>query len=729
MNSPPGSKPILVDSGLASIEVETEVVVFDLELDLSLDRYNEAVAIAELAAYYGINASLVSVSAEVVTIERRRLTSSNDTTATQRLRLSVTIFVPTVVNTEAAGDGSLLTIGVEADASSPDHSTAERFASQLAQLNSAEGAGLSLLGANATLTREVHIKTVTQQVQENCPAGHWCSAGLKVECPQDTYQPLIDQIYAGACQKCPEFASSLPGSAHKSDCRCVEGYYDAINRLEDVACLPCPFGSVCQTSGSTLSTLPLLPGYWRTSNGSSDLRRCPDASSPDTTACANVDGLLCKPWTTGPYCSLCNLTDGSRYFDVSQSACMPCGDTAAMSLAPIVIIIIAVLLLLCWCSWKQPCKYLRTVGGRALSPMRAPVKQMITFYQALPFWHAAPVFYPLLTSVSPAFAQIATRVEAVFGVSMPASVAALFQALDTLNLSIDAFGLKMSCLQLGSFFNQLLFLVLMPYVFGLLILTCSMAVEIVTKGKATSLKAGLIRAVPYLLCLAFFAFPMVSSRAFQAFNCEVFDDGSRFLKVDYALDCDGVEYDRVAYLAWLAIALYPVCIPLVCLALLLSARKAILNEQPTALSRSLALLHRDYKPSMYWWEMVETGKKARDSLLTTLTPPPALSDHPCVCSCSSSASACLSVLAPRCNSSLASSFPLSSSSLHPLPSRSNAESMITLACFATSHWLWSCSSAWCSRWVFSLKTLINWVSCLMSSETCTHTTQPSSPSR
>ena len=50
---------------------------------------------------------------------------------------------------------------------------------------------------------------------------------------------------------------------------------------------------------------------------------------------------------------------------------------------------------------------------------------------------------------------------------------------------------------------------------------------------------------------------------------------------------------------------------------------------------------------------------------------------------------------------MASSFPLSSSSLHPLPSRSNAESMTTLACFATSHWLWSCSSAWCSRWVLS----------------------------
>ena len=394
VNSPPGSKPILVNSGLASTDVEMEVVVFDLKLEMSFDKYNEAVAIAELAAYYGINASLVSISAEVVTIERRRLTGSNDTTKLQQLRLSVTILVPGDLDAEAAGSFIHVTAGGNADSRGPDFSTAERFASHLSQLNSAEGAGLSLLGANVTLTQDVQIRTVTQQVQESCPAGYWCSAGLKVECAQDTYQPLINQIYAGACHKCPEFASSLSGSARKSDCRCVEGYYDAINRLEDVVCLPCPFGSVCQTSGSTLSTLPLLPGYWRTSKSSSDLRRCPDASSTHTTVCANANGFTCKPWTTGPYCSLCNLTDGSRYFDLSQSACIPCGDTAAMSLAPMVVIIIVALLLVCWCSWKQPCKYLRVVGGRALSPMRAPVKQMITFYQALPLWHAAPAIVP-----------------------------------------------------------------------------------------------------------------------------------------------------------------------------------------------------------------------------------------------------------------------------------------------------------------------------------------------
>ena len=192
---------------------------------------------------------------------------------------------------------------------------------------------------------------------------------------------------------------------------------------------------------------------------------------------------------------------------------------------------------------------------------------------------------------------------------MPASVASLLDVFDVLNLSIDALGLPLSCVQLGSFFDQLLFLVLSPCVLGLLVLAYSMASEVYAKRSAASLKAGLIRALPYLLHLLFLVVPLVSSRTFQAFDCEEFDDGTRFLRIDYSLDCKGAEYDRVVSLAFVAIILYPVCIPLIYLTLLLSARKAILTEQPTDLSRSLSFLDQDYKPSMYLWEMVETSKK------------------------------------------------------------------------------------------------------------------------
>ena len=210
---------------------------------------------------------------------------------------------------------------------------------------------------------------------------------------------------------------------------------------------------------------------------------------------------------------------------------------------------------------------------------------------------------------------------------MPAYVASLLHVLDVLNLSIDAFGVPLSCLQLGSFFNQLLFLVLMPCVLGLLILVCSMAAEVLAKRTAASLKACLTQALPYILYVLFFAFPLVSSTAFQTFDCEEFDGGStRFLRADYSLDCNSAEYGRVVYLAWVAIALYPVCVPLLYLMLLLTARKAVLAEQPTALSRGLVFLHQDYTPSMFWWEIVEISKKVRCHLCR-----PKVAEPHCVC--------------------------------------------------------------------------------------------------
>ena len=184
---------------------------------------------------------------------------------------------------------------------------------------------------------------------------------------------------------CTDNAIAAAGSSSVSACKCVKGYYDAIDDPIDVECHPCPIGSACEELGSTLALLPLLPGYWRTSNQSSDLRRCPDASLQDKSACANINGQPCKPWTTGPYCRVCNVTDGSRYFDSGQSACVECGDIAATLLAVLIGITLAVLCLSCWCSVRRPCKRLRSLAYQTLLKTRAPLKQLITLYQARGF--------------------------------------------------------------------------------------------------------------------------------------------------------------------------------------------------------------------------------------------------------------------------------------------------------------------------------------------------------
>ena len=239
---------------------------------------------------------------------------------------------------------------------------------------------------------------------EPCPMGSWCSAGQAIPCVVNTYQPAINRTYAGACQPCPRFAESGESSVSIEDCKCQQGYYDSRNSsaaaADDFSCKPCPLGSECKESGSTLALLPLRPGYWRTNNDSSDLRRCPDASSPDT-ACANANAGPCKPFTTGQYCRVCNVTDGSRYFDSGQSACVECGDRAASSLATLAGIILAVLLLICWCGWRQPCKRLRIMTYQGLQKIRAPLKQMFAFYQVCQDPCVKRVLSPTLTTPSP----------------------------------------------------------------------------------------------------------------------------------------------------------------------------------------------------------------------------------------------------------------------------------------------------------------------------------------
>jgi len=40
--------------------------------------------------------------------------------------------------------------------------------------------------------------------------------------------------------------------------------------------------------------------------------------------CHSLVCQVCEEWTSGPYCTLCNVSDGSRFY--SESRCKPCKD-------------------------------------------------------------------------------------------------------------------------------------------------------------------------------------------------------------------------------------------------------------------------------------------------------------------------------------------------------------------------------------------------------------------
>ena len=104
-------------------------------------------------------------------------------------------------------------------------------------------------------------------------------------------------------------------------------------------------------------------------------------------------------WLKGPYCRICNVTDGSRYYDAGASECLPCDDSdIATTLAILGVGIAIVLLLLVWCGWSKPYDRLplglrirwRKMAHESLLAMRAPTKQMLAFYQASQLRIACP---------------------------------------------------------------------------------------------------------------------------------------------------------------------------------------------------------------------------------------------------------------------------------------------------------------------------------------------------
>jgi len=106
------------------------------------------------------------------------------------------------------------------------------------------------------------------------------------------------------------------------------------------------------------------------------------------------------------------------------------------------------------------------------------------------------------------------------------------------------------------------------------------------------------------LKLGFVSYPLMTNMAFEAFSCYQFTK-SQWLKVDVAIQCGSAKHRDAKILAWIAIVMYPIGLLLIYGSLLFSARHAIMTNRPTALSRAIAFLYREYEPSFFWWELVE----------------------------------------------------------------------------------------------------------------------------
>ena len=435
---------------------------------------------------------------------------------------------------------------------------------------------------------------------EACPKGHWCSSGKRISCGVGTYNDVSGATDQSFCTPCPP-ASSTSGEGHTriEECVCNEQYYAPPG---GVTCKRCPVGSNCRQPGVSLENLPLLLGYYRTSGASDDLRRCPDFG--ERSGCvggvANGEGP-CRDWLTGPYCSLCNVSDRSRFYSQDDSACIPCKGEERALLVVLSVAILAAFVAVLW---------------RRFKPHRRIQRLVWLMHRLMRFSNRVSLHAKCMSKQLLSFYQIVTRISDVYHVPMPDAVKDLLSIFEVLNINIAGLRLPMQCFGLGRFEQQLLFTMIAPCVIAVVIVPGFVIRACCSRSGSCliAVKAGLLSALPWLLILSILVLPMVSSAAFRAFSCEEFQDGRSFLRADYSIECtteahDSEEHNRAKNLAWLALLCYPGGISALYLGLMLCARRAIVEHQPTALSRALGVLVRDYEPMYFWWELMEAWRK------------------------------------------------------------------------------------------------------------------------
>ena len=243
------------------------------------------------------------------------------------------------------------------------------------------------------------------------------------------------------------------------------------------------------------ATLHLRKDYWRTSNTSADVRSCPvrgtcmgNPDAPEAGYCAN--GLDPRV----PYCSRC-LSYPDKYRE--GASCKSCSGARVAFLGYASALVIVLL-------------------GARLFASHAPDAWQHRAALAAWFLRLAAWWSSLAAKgkQSLGFYQIITHLHQVFGVVLPPSFQELQHRLGIFNLDIFALpGLHMACFGFNTFTSQLLLRAAVPL---LLVLAAV--------GYHWS-RHQLADALPFTLWITFLVFSLVSSPAFQAFNCEAFDDG------------------------------------------------------------------------------------------------------------------------------------------------------------------------------------------------------------
>ena len=303
---------------------------------------------------------------------------------------------------------------------------------------------------------------------------------------------------------------------------CPKGSYrEGINH----ACTSCPQHKTrCDAPHLTLATLPLSPGFWRTSNMSDTILACPESAS-----CIQNGSQVCAEDRTGPLCEVCT----AGYYRHGER-CLKCQQIAfSSSYVWLGLLVLMAIFLLC-ARRSNRCSTLKKRLRGGLERLKPKAVILIALYQVL------------------------SGMETAFKIVYPAQFSAMlghfafWQAF-----TLPDFGCKI----ILNYDELMMLKTLVPL--GLLL--CLGLLWLLLRQRSIMDSAFVV---------LFLVYPSASAAALGTFHCESFDDGHSYLVADYSIDCGTASHQLAQVLAGFML-IYPIGTPLLYAVILWGERNKI----------------------------------------------------------------------------------------------------------------------------------------------------------
>jgi len=199
----------------------------------------------------------------------------------------------------------------------------------------------------------------------------------------------------------------------------------------------------------------------------------------------------------------------------------------------------------------------------------------------------------------------------VANVVFPSVYQDFLDSVDIVNFDLS-WVISIGCVVDIDFHDKLLYVTLGPLV-AMAILGGTYAVAMRKTG-ISDYARGIVRRkhVSMALLLTFLIYSSVSSTLFKMFACDDLEDGKRYLRADYRIDCDSSKHIVLQIYTSFMIALYVVGIPGFYGVLLYNNRVALkmsVGRERDGSIKSITDLWKPYRPDRFYYEVIECARR------------------------------------------------------------------------------------------------------------------------